>query len=292
MSLRPIKRLGQHFLVDPNTIRRIIAQLEAPPDGLVVEIGPGTGALTKYLVAQYADYVAIEIDDRAVELLRETYPGIHVRHMDILDIDYGDIARGNIAGGDIGGGNIGGGDIGGGNIARGNIAGVGDSESRSQWVIGNLPYNITSQILFGLLDAPSISRAVLTMQKEVAERLVAQPRTKAYGILSVLVQLYARPKVCFHLSPNVFRPKPEVWSSTVRLDFPPLSPLGIDVDRNHLRLVVRAAFNQRRKTLRNSLREVAANADIEIPDQWAGKRAEELAPSDFVELARSLSNER
>ncbi|MFC2085998.1 16S rRNA (adenine(1518)-N(6)/adenine(1519)-N(6))-dimethyltransferase RsmA [Bacteroidota bacterium] len=261
MSLRPIKRLGQHFLVDPNTIRRIITQLEAPADARVVEIGPGPGALTDYLVKQYADLVTIEVDERAVELLHERHPGLDVRHMDILDVDYSEIGIG----------------------AAGQTVGA-----RSLWVIGNLPYNITSQILFGLLEAPEIVRAVLTMQKEVAERLVAQPRTKAYGILSVLTQLFARPKICFHISPNVFRPKPDVWSSTVRLDFPSEISLQHAVDRMHLRAVVRTAFNQRRKTLRNSLRQLASEAGGEVPEEWAGKRAEELAPHEFVSLTRFI----
>ncbi len=251
MTLRPIKRLGQHFLVDPNTIRRIIAQLEAPADGRVVEIGPGAGALTDHLVERHCDYVAIEIDERAVELLRERHSGIDIRHMDVLDADYDHLSRnpGSPEGGGV-----------------------------PLWVIGNLPYNITSQILFGLLHAPSIARAVLTMQREVAERLVARPSTKAYGILSVLVQLSARPKVCFHLSPNVFRPKPDVWSSTVRLDFPPESPLGIEVDRAQLSTVVRAAFNQRRKTLRNSLRDLAAQARRFLTNGQAKGRKNCLPP--------------
>ena len=274
MSLRPIKRLGQHFLVDPNTIRRIIAQLEAPVDGRVVEIGPGTGALTDHLAEQYADLVAIEVDERAVALLRERHPGIDVHHMDILDADYDEISRGRASSAVAGG--------------TGTGTGVVAGDAVPLWVIGNLPYNITSQILFGLLEAPSVTRAVLTMQKEVAERLVARPRTKAYGILSVLVQLFAKPKICFHISPNVFRPKPDVWSSTVRIDFPDNVPLRSDVDRSHLRTVVRAAFNQRRKTLRNSLRDVAAKADTAVPDQWEGKRAEELTPSEFIDLAQSL----
>ena len=120
--------------------------------------------------------MAIEVDERAVELLSEKYPTADIRHMDVLDVDYDEISGGS-----------------------------------ELWVIGNLPYNITSQILFGLLEAPAVSQAVLTMQKEVAERLVASPRTKAYGILSVLVQLFARPKICFHISPNVFSLTTHVW---------------------------------------------------------------------------------
>ena len=163
MTLRPIKRLGQHFLVDPNTIRKIVDQLEAPPDAVVVEIGPGPGALTEYLVEAYEHLVAIEVDGRAVEVLRERFGNLDVREMDVLDVEYGDLLQDR-------------------------------SRQEPLYVIGNLPYNITSQILFGLLDAGCIKRAVLTMQKEVAERLVARPRTKAYGILSVVTQLQTRPR--------------------------------------------------------------------------------------------------
>jgi 16S rRNA (adenine1518-N6/adenine1519-N6)-dimethyltransferase len=255
MSLRPIKSLGQHFLVDPNTIRRIVAQLEAPADARVVEIGPGTGALTAELVEKYRDLVAIEIDERAVEHLRHRFPEIDVRHLDVLEADY--------------------------LVLAGHAAG-------SLWIIGNLPYNITSQILFGLLESPVVSQAVLTMQKEVAERLVARPRTKEYGILSVVTQLFCRPEVCFHISPNVFRPKPDVWSSTVRLNWPSEQPIPKDVDPAMLRRVVRTAFNQRRKTLRNSLRTVTDEMGSEVPEVLASKRAEELEPAEYVELTRIL----
>lgn len=259
MTIRPIKRLGQHFLVDRNTIRRIVGRLDAPPQARIVEIGPGLGALTGDLVEQYDDYVAIEIDGRAVEHLRERFPKIDVRQMDILDVDYAELSL--------------------------------DGTVRL-WVIGNLPYNITSQILFGLLEVSVIERAVLTMQKEVAERLVAKPRTKAYGILSVLTQLFARPEICFHISPNVFRPKPDVWSSTVRLDFPGPTDPRRSVDPSYLRMVVRTAFNQRRKTLRNSLRQVAEEQGLDVPESWASKRAEELSPLEFVALTKALSHLR
>jgi 16S rRNA (adenine1518-N6/adenine1519-N6)-dimethyltransferase len=224
----------------------------------VVEIGPGTGALTEYLVDRYEDFTAVEIDHRAVAELRQRYRRIRVLEMDILDFDYGMLSSAD------------------------------DDGPVPIWVIGNLPYNITSQILFGLFEAPAIRQAVLTMQKEVAERLVAQPRTKAYGILSVVTQLLARPSICFHISPNVFRPKPEVWSSTVRLDWPPAEPLPDDVSPAWLKKVVRTAFNQRRKTLRNSLRILTDAAQIDLPDRWTSRRAEELEPHEYVELARIL----
>lgn len=256
-SFRPRKRLGQHFLVDPNTIRRIVAEVDATADTQVVEIGPGRGALTAPLLTRYPDLIAVEVDPRAVEYLRETYPTLDVRQSDVLDVDWSTLAAGR---------------------------------KQGLFVVGNLPYNITSQILFGLLDSSGVSTAVLTMQKEVAERLVARPRTKEYGILSVIVQLLTEPSIRFHLSPNVFRPKPEVWSSTVRLEFPALSATtGKQEETQFLRRLVRTAFNQRRKTLRNSLSGLLAELNVDLPDEIKSLRAEELSPGDFARLAERLS---
>ncbi|HET6568622.1 MAG TPA: rRNA adenine dimethyltransferase family protein, partial [Rhodothermales bacterium] len=157
-------------------------------------------------------------------------------------------------------------------------------------VIGNLPYYITSQILFSLLDASSsIREVVLMMQLEVAERLVAAPRTKAYGILSVAVQLQARPELLFRVSPNVFYPKPDVTSAVVRLSFGDGTGVSGEVDPAFLRLVIREAFNQRRKTLRNALSRWTRERGIVLPNRWGQARAEELSPQDFIELAGCLS---
>lgn len=254
-SFRPRKRLGQHFLVDPNTVRRIVAEVEAPPNAQVVEIGPGQGALTGELLARYPDMIAIEVDPRSVVLLSKKYPGLDVREMDVLEVDWQTLP---------------------------------ERPSRPLVVVGNLPYNITSQILFGLLESQCVTRAVLTMQREVAERLVASPRTKEYGILSVIVQLATTPSIRFHVSPNVFRPKPEVWSSTVRLDWTVAGPSGKPEDSDFLRRLVRAAFNQRRKMLKNSLSGFLEASGLDLPD-WVGpKRAEELSPDDFRRLAEEL----
>lgn len=253
---RPRKRLGQHFLVDPNTIRRIIAEVDAPDDALVVEIGPGRGALTADLFGTYPNMVAIEVDPRSVAFLEEKFPDLDVREMDVLSVDWERLMAGR----------------------QGSLV-----------VVGNLPYNITSQILFGLLESGCVSRAVLTMQKEVAERLVATPRTKEYGILSVIVQLMTIPSIRFHLSPNVFYPKPEVWSSTVRLDWERGKTSPPQAESDFLRRLVRAAFNQRRKILRNSLSALASELQFEVPDEVASKRAEELSPQEFHELAMLLT---
>lgn len=254
--LKPIKRLGQNFLQDPNTIRRIVDSLGANPEDRVVEIGPGAGALTRLLHERWERFTAIEVDERAVALLREEIPGLDVRHLDVLEVDWTQFA-----------------------------ASMG---AERLFVIGNLPYYITSQILFGLLEAePAIAEAVIMMQYEVAERLVAKPRTKSYGILSVAVQLAAEPEILFPVSRNVFYPKPDVRSAMVRLRFPGAHEAEI-AHPAFLRQVIRTAFNQRRKTLRNSLSRLSIDGMPELPDSWAGRRAEELAPHDFVRLTDYL----
>lgn len=254
--LRPKKSLGQNFLVDPNTVRKIVDSLDAPPDAVVVEIGPGTGAMTALLRERYGRFIAIELDQRAVDLLRAEQPGLDVRQGDVLEVDWKALA---------------------------------EELGAPLHVIGNLPYYITSQILFSLIEFRSvIDDALLMMQLEVAERLVATPRTKAYGILSVVTQLYTQPELLFRVSRNVFVPKPDVTSAVVRLEMMREDPHP-GLDDAFVRRVVRTAFNQRRKTLRNSLRRISEEVDVELPDEWAARRAEELTPADFVALSRALT---
>lgn len=258
--LKPIKRLGQNFLRDPNTIRRIVESLEAGPNDAVVEIGPGTGALTHLLAERYPRFVAIEVDERATQLLKDEIPGLDIRHQDVLDVDWQALAK------ELGADRL--------------------------HVIGNLPYYITSQILFGLLDAaPIIAEAVVMMQYEVADRLVASPRTKSYGILSVAVQLAAEPEILFPVSRNVFYPKPDVRSAMVRLRFPEMPSFHVH-DPDFLRTLIRTAFNQRRKTLRNSLSRILTDSMPSLPEDIARCRAEELSPGEFLDLADYLHGPR
>lgn len=256
--LTPKKHLGQHFLSDPNTARKIVDALRANPDDSILEIGPGTGALTGLLSARYRHVTAIEVDPRAAELIRKSYAGIEVLEEDILKVDLERVAR--------------------------------NAQSRLH-VIGNLPYNITSQILFALLDvAHFLDEAVVMMQYEVAKRIVAKPSTKDYGILSVALQLGTVPSLLFPVSRNVFRPKPDVKSAVVHLDFAVMHDIVRDEHPEWTRRVVRTAFNQRRKTLRNSLRRLETEVHVAVPEALAGKRAEELSPDDFVQLARYLQS--
>ena len=257
--IQPKKHLGQNFLRDPNTARKIVAALQAPPDAPVVEIGPGTGALTELLRERYPRLTAIEVDARAVAHLRAAYPDLDVRQQDVLEVEWAALAA---------------------------------EQGAPLYVIGNLPYYLTSPILFSLLEARRhLREAVVMMQREVAERLVAVPRTKAYGILSVFTQLYARPDLLFNVSRNVFFPKPDVTSAVIRLGFEPDDARVAGVDPALLQQVVRAAFNQRRKTLHNSLSRWTREGGLDLPHDWARRRAEELTPEAFVELTQYLARQ-
>lgn len=244
--LKPKQSLGQNFLKDPNIIQNIADAVCNDKAFAVVEIGGGTGALTEALLRRFPDLTVIEIDGRAVELLREKFPHLNILHQDVLKVDW--------------------------------IA-LSETLGKPLVIVGNLPYYITSQILFGMFAAKSvIKEAVVMMQLEVADRLIAVARTKAYGILAVQTQLISIPQKLFKVSPNVFYPKPEVWSAVIRLTFKETESFPPNLTE-----VIRTAFNQRRKTLRNSLSKFGT-----LPEAVASKRAEELSPQDFVTLAQHL----
>lgn len=254
---RPKQSLGQNFLHDPNMAEKIVGTLQAPSDAHVVEVGAGTGALTALLADQYETLTAIEIDERAVEVLRRELPSVDVRQEDVREMNWASLA---------------------------------EEKGGPLYVISNMPYYLTSPLLFALLEHRShLAEAVLTMQQEVAERLVAEPRTKAYGILSVMLQLFAGPELLFTVPPQVFSPQPDVTSAVVRLRFgAEQTPSGLELD--DVRPYVRSAFNQRRKMLRNSLSTWVKEQGIELPHDWGRKRAEALTPEDFATLARFLNN--
>ncbi|PSQ97354.1 MAG: ribosomal RNA small subunit methyltransferase A [Bacteroidetes bacterium SW_9_63_38] len=259
VPFRPKQSLGQNFLQDPNMREKIVRTLQAPPEAPVVEVGAGTGELTEGLAEQYPHFAAIEIDERAVEVLRRNLPSVDVRCEDVRETDWAALAK------DLG---------------------------EPLHVISNTPYYLTSEILFALLENRThVAEAVLTMQDAVADRLVADPSTKAYGILSVLVQLFADPERCFTVPPQVFSPQPNVSSAVVRLTFgPDDGPDGLALD--DVRPYVRAAFNQRRKMLRNSLSDWVKERDMSLPHDWERKRAEALTPDQLAELAHALNEQR
>lgn len=268
-SIAAKKSLGQHFLVDGNIIRKIVGSLAPHPGDTVIEIGPGTGALTGSLHKLHPDMIAVEVDPRAIEVLKKDIPGLNILHKDVLDVDWAGFGN--------------------------QESGIGDREetnrqpttdNRKLSVIGNLPYYITSPILFHVLDHRDYFReAVFMMQKEVAERLVAKTRTKDYGILSVQTQLLCRVELLFLVPPTVFVPPPKVDSAVVKLHFDGPPP---DVELGYMKKVVRMAFNQRRKKLSNAIRELLTEENRPRVAHWLDKRAEELTPGEFVELCRLL----
>ncbi len=243
---RTKKSLGQHFLKDGNMIRKIVDSIPADGESAVIEIGPGAGALTSELMGRFMDFSVIEIDIRMVEFLKDKFPGLTVYHEDVLNVNWNKFT----------------------------------DQKTNVHVVGNLPYYITSQILFSLLESRTLFKsALLMMQKEVAERIVAKPNTKEYGILSVQCQLMASPEILFDVPPQVFSPPPNVQSSVIQLFFdkPPL----LCADEN-LKKVVRMAFNQRRKKLSNSLKRL----NINLPsDQFDfNLRAEAISPTGYEKM--------
>lgn len=260
VSITPKKSLGQHFLTDGNIIRKIAGAVQRLPDGRVIEIGPGTGAVTRELILKHPDLEVIEIDPRAIEVLKKEFPTLVIHHQDVLDTHWDGFTS----------------------TSKGKIS-----------VVGNLPYYITSPILFSVLDRRELfHEAIFMMQKEVADRLVAPPGSKTYGILSVQTQLLCRPEYLFTVSRHVFNPKPNVESAVVKLHFDVPAPA---CDLKALKLVVRTAFNQRRKTLSNALKSILK---VQIPDEGLketfikdfelSRRAEVLPPEEFVGLTRAL----
>jgi 16S rRNA (adenine1518-N6/adenine1519-N6)-dimethyltransferase len=254
--LPPKKSLGQNFLRDENVARNIVDTLQLRTDDVVVEIGPGQGALTKYLAPTCSRLVAIEVDERAIRLLRETFAeSIALVHADVLTVSLGTLLP---------------------------------KERRRLRVVGNIPYNLTSEILFWLFEQHDVVEdATLMVQLEVARRFVAQTKTKDYGILSVLLSYYTEPEFLFKVSRNSFFPKPEVDSAIVRLRF--RENLRA-CDRELLTAIVRSTFGKRRKTLRNGLRYMGfESADLDAVPFDLTRRPEELTLDEFLDLTELLT---
>lgn len=265
-QIKPVKSLGQNFLTDPNIAQKIVDLLDAQADDMLIEIGPGEGALTKLLVTTPAKVHAVEFDRRAVEYLKINYPADLFPNFELFG---GDIRKFPIA-----------------EFSKEQVAKTG----RKPKVIGNIPYNITSDILFLLFDnAAHIDCAVITMQKEVAERIVAKLRTKDYGILTVAAAFVSKPHIAMNIAPECFYPKPKVDSAVVVFEFgePMLTPERF----KKVMPIVRAGFNQRRKMLSNSLKSVLpADESLvsEIASAYFNKRAEELTPEDFIRISDTI----
>ena len=264
---------GQNFLIDPNTARKIVDLADPQTSDVVLEIGPGLGALTSGLLERGAEVWAVEKDGRLAGILEEELDGtsggrLKVFHEDILQTDLRKILRG------------------------------GRNKRRTLKVVGNLPYYITTPIIFRLVEwRDRIHSAVLTVQKEVADRILAEPATKDYGRLTLGVRLFAEVRRAFNISPTCFAPRPEVASSTLVLRFHPAAKLPSSRLQALVLDLIRIAFSHRRKTLLHNLshepsigktREEAALILSRVGlSEWV--RPEELFLKDYLALAEVLS---
>ncbi len=254
IPVKPKKSLGQHFLTDKNIAQKIVNSLTWQGYDRALEIGPGMGILTEILLAlPDKEMRYVEIDRTSVEYLNTRFPSVSekILNADILEVPLSDFYRQPFA------------------------------------IIGNFPYNISSQLFFRILDHRNlVIETVCMIQKEVATRIASPPGSRAYGILSVLLQAFYEIEYLFSVPPQVFNPPPRVNSAVIRLRRN--STVNLDCHEGHFHKVVKTAFNQRRKTLRNSLKSLTGN--IDTSEAIWQKRPEQLGVQDFVKLTRLLEH--
>lgn len=252
VEVRPKKALGQHFLTDQSVAQNIVAALDTSGD--VLEVGPGMGVLTQYLLQRpELSLKVVEIDTESVQYLLTHFPVLspNIYEEDFLKLDLSHLFAKDFA------------------------------------VIGNFPYNISSQIFFKILDfKDNVPQVVCMIQKEVAERLAAGPGSKTYGILSVLLQAWYDIEYLFTVGEGAFLPPPKVKSAVIRLRRNGRNSLGCE--QEFFKKVVKTTFNQRRKTIRNSLKPLGLNMTDDIP--FLDKRPEQLSVEDFIKLTNSLES--
>lgn len=257
-KVKPLKRFGQNYLHDKNIIKKIVGEINPQPDDTIVEIGPGKGALTELIYGKTENFIAVEIDRRVIEDLQSKFPDLQLIQKDFLKVD---------------------------------ISTIIDSNKKKLRVIGNIPYNLTSSIVFKTIrNAELIEDAILMVQNEVAKRMTAKKGSKDYGILTVLLNYFTDTQVCFKVSPNAFYPKPKVTSAVVHLRFKELS---ISKEKREMFIsIVKACFGNRRKTLKNSLSNSIfeelnfSNSGIDL-----SLRAEQLDVKDFLMLTEFVLNQ-
>ena len=251
----PRKRFGQHFLHDQHVIQRIVSAINPKPTDHLIEIGPGQGALTLPVLKYNPHLEVIELDrDLIAHLEALHYPDLQIHCADVLKFDIATLK----------------------------------TDKRLLRIFGNLPYNISTPLIFHLLTFTQvISDMTFMLQKEVADRLAAIPAAEAYGRLSVMVQYHCQIELLFDVTPSAFIPPPKVQSSIIRLTPFQVYPL---IAKNYAKFkdIVKHAFGQRRKTLRNSLRDIITHAQWEKSGIKPTLRAENLSIKDFVHLANSL----
>lgn len=251
----PKKKLGQHFLTDENIAQKIVNALDTSSAEAILEIGPGTGVLTRWLRKKNRPYYLVEIDSESIEYLNATYPSLtqNLIEGDFLRLDLGRIPAPTFS------------------------------------VIGNFPYNISSQIFFKILETTDrIPEIVCMIQYEVAQRISASPNNKQYGILSVLLQAYYDIEFLYKVPPQVFNPPPKVDSGVIRLTRKQNYSATLNCDKALFKTLVKTGFNQRRKMLSNSLKPLLGAQKIKDPIMK--KRPEQLKVEDFVYLTRLMES--
>ncbi|MAV65220.1 MAG: ribosomal RNA small subunit methyltransferase A [Candidatus Marinimicrobia bacterium] len=239
--IHPKKKWGQNFLVDPNISKKIVNLLDINLNDTILEIGPGKGALTKYIKAK--KITAIEIDNNLCELIEKQ----KIKNLDIINQDFLKTNLNNL---------------------------------KFNKIVGNLPYNISSQIIFKLLGKCDWSKAVIMLQKELADRIASNKGTKKYGRISVMIQSMCHVTKEFNISANCFYPKPEVTSSIISL-----VNKKTPIDYKNLELIVRACFSQRRKKIKNTLKEVCKHENL---SNYYDKRPESLSVDDFLLISKTI----
>ena len=262
------KKFGQNFLIDPHVLDKIVDAAQITKDDFVLEIGPGIGTLTQYLCENARQVLAVEIDDKLIPILKETlqpYDNVEVLHGDILKQDIQQIADTY-------------------------------NDGKPIKVVANLPYYITTPIIMELFESHvPLANVTVMVQKEVADRMKAEPGTKDYGALSLAVQYYAKPYIAAFVPPNCFMPRPNVGSAVIRLDCLARVPVEVHNEKLMFRLI-RASFNQCRKTLQNG---IANSAELSFTKEQAARaieqagfdvriRGEKLGLEEFARLADEL----
>lgn len=264
---RARRRFGQNFLHDQQIIERITAAINASPDDKLVEIGPGQGAMTASLLEQLDYLLAIEIDRDLIALLRERFSSnqLIIHEGDALSVLLSELRWPD------------------------SNASTSKTTAKNIRVVGNLPYNISTPLLFHLFQQiEHIQDMHFMLQKEVVDRLCASPNTPAYGRLSIMAQRYCSASALFTVPPSAFTPQPKVTSAIVRLL--PHSKPPFALNEQYFAPVVKAAFGQRRKTLKNALSSICTSEHIEAAGIKPSVRAETLSPSQFGQLSLAIAN--
>jgi len=250
------KRFGQNFLTQTSAIDRIIASINPQPNDIIIEIGPGLGAITQHLLTSCPSLIAIELDRDLVIHLRQKFPGLHLIEGDALKTDFSKL--------------------------------ITTSSGKTVKVVGNLPYNISTPLIFHLLGFDRlINQMYFMLQSEVIERMAASPGSKTYGRLSVMVQYACHVEPLFELPPHAFSPAPKV-NSTFAAIIPKTAELPV-IDPVFFERLVSLAFQQRRKTLRNALRTILPEESLDGFLTELNQRAEQLTINDFVNLSNRFS---